>query len=430
MKKALPFICISLLSFSVSAQNFQRCGHDLYIQQRANTDSSYLALRFDIDQQISNHVKHNSDRSEETYRIPVVFHVIYNSDEQNLPDSKIQEQLDILNKDYGRLNDDSVNTRSEFLPVASATGIEFYLAQWDPQGNATNGITHTQTDQTTFFNIQFDLNTMKSSATGGVDAWDVNHYMNIWVCNLSVPILNTPIILGFATPPEGSPNWPSGSAAEQPQYDGVVLHYEIVGENPNATGTFATINKGRTATHEVGHYLGLRHIWGDGQGQDGCSVDDGIEDTPNCADAQQQTCDYSANTCTDSPVDFPDQIENYMDYSDENCMNMFTKQQADAMRYVVENFRQDLLLSTPTLNSANLRLSIFPNPSAQFIHLHYPTVNADSTENIQILDIDGRVVKQLNAGNQDVDISDLQAGIYILKVQYQRSFSCGRFVKL
>jgi hypothetical protein len=430
MRKALLVNLICAFGFNTIAQNIQRCGHDLYIQQRANTDSTYLNTRSEIDQLISDHARHNSNRSGEIYRIPVVFHVIYNSAEQNLPDSKIQEQLDILNRDYGRLNEDTVNTRSEFLPVAGSTGIEFYLAQWDPQGNSTTGITHTQTDRATFFNLQFDLNLMKSASTDGVDAWDVNHYLNIWVCNLSVPILNTPIILGFATPPDGAPNWPTGSAAEQPQYDGVVLHYEIVGENPNATGTFATINKGRTATHEVGHYLGLRHIWGDGQGQDGCSVDDGIEDTPNCADAQQQTCDYTSNTCTDSPIDFPDQIENYMDYSDENCMNMFTNQQANAMRFVVENFRQDLLLSTPTLNSTNLQLGIFPNPSARYVHLKFPTENLEKVVKIQILDIDGRVVKTLSAGNQDIDIMDLHSGIYMLKVQYQSSFSCGRFVKL
>ena len=430
MKKALLYISIPLLSFSASAQSFQRCGHDLYIQQRANADSTYLALRAEVDQQISDHVKHNSNRSEEIYRIPVVFHVIYNSADQNLPDEKIQEQLDILNRDYGRLNDDTVNTRSEFLPVAASTGIEFYLAQWDPQGNATTGITHTQTDQATFFNIQFDLNTMKSSTTGGVDAWDVNHYMNIWVCNLAIPFLNTPIILGFATPPDGAPNWPTGSAAEQPQYDGVVLHYEVVGENPNATGTFETINKGRTATHEVGHYLGLRHIWGDGQGQDGCSVDDGIEDTPNCAEAQQQTCDYTANSCVDSPIDFPDQIENYMDYSDENCMNMFTKQQADAMRFVVENFRQDLLLSTAQSFDENNQVSIFPNPAAQKIYIQLPSKNLEKPENIQILDLEGRVVKLLDAGNQDIDVNDLHAGLYILKVQYQSTFTCSRFLKL
>jgi hypothetical protein len=430
MKKAL--LCISLLFhfWAATAQNLNRCGYELYKSNCALADPDYLNRRAEIDQQISNFAVNSKSRSEETFRIPVVFHVIYNNDTQNLSDEKIQEQLDILNRDYGRLNADSVNTREEFLPVAASTGIEFYLAQWDPNGNSTTGITHTQTDQATFFNLQFDLNRMKSSSTGGVDAWDVNHYMNIWVCNLAVPILNTPLVLGFATPPDGAPNWPAGSAAEEPQYDGVVLHYEVVGENPNASGALATVNKGRTATHEVGHYLGLRHIWGDGQGQDGCSVDDGLEDTPNCSDAQQQTCDYTANTCTDSPVDFPDQIENYMDYSDENCMNMFTQQQANAMRYVVENFRQDLLLSNDDVTFNMSSIVAFPNPAKDILNLVISKEMKSFSMHALITSVDGRIVKVLSPQNQTIDVSDLEAGIYFLNFPQSGSAFSVRFVKM
>lgn len=430
MKKALFCFSLAFQFFVVNAQEFNRCGYDLYNSSRAEVDPHYLARRALIDQQISDFAVNSSIRSEEILRIPVVFHVIYNNESQNLSDEKIQEQLDILNKDYGRLNDDTVNTREEFLPVAASTGIEFYLAQWDPSGNSTTGITHTQTDQATFFNLQFDLNRMKSSSTGGVDAWDVNHYMNIWVCNLAVPILNTPLVLGFATPPDGAPNWPSGSAAEEPQYDGVVLHYEVVGENPNATGALATVNKGRTATHEVGHYLGLRHIWGDGQGQDGCSVDDGIEDTPNSSEAQQQTCDFNANTCIDSPIDFSDQIENYMDYSDENCMNMFTQQQANAMRYVVENFRQDLLLSSHNHSSSNAGIFIFPNPVLENLEVKTPTSFSSGTSNAIITSIDGREIRTLSSLNQMINVSDLQPGIYFLTFSQSTISYSVRFVKM
>lgn len=430
MKKALLCLSLTFHFWVATAQHLNRCGYDLYLSNCASVDPQYMDRRAEIDQQISNFAINSVNRSEEILRIPVVFHVIYNNDAQNLSDEKIQEQLDILNQDYGRLNADTSNTREEFLPVASSTGIEFYLAQWDPEGNSTTGITHTQTDQATFFNLQFDLNRMKSSSTGGVDAWDVNHYMNIWVCNLAVPILNTPLVLGFATPPNGAPNWPAGSAAEEPQYDGVVLHYEVVGENLNATGALATVNRGRTATHEVGHYLGLRHIWGDGQGQDGCSVDDGIEDTPNCADAQQQTCDYTANTCTDSPIDFPDQIENYMDYSDENCMNMFTQQQANAMRYVVENFRQDLLLSTPSINNIQPLVSVFPNPVLDQLNFKVKSKDFQMVDYVSITAIDGRVVKNLPLHNQSVDVSDLNAGIYFLNFSQAGSAFSVRFVKM
>lgn len=430
MKKALLCLGMTFHFWAATAQHINRCGYDLHISNRALIDPQYLSKRAEIDQQISNFAINSVNRSEEVLRIPVVFHVIYNNEIQNLSDEKIQEQLDILNQDYGRLNADTSNTREEFLPVAASTGIEFYLAQWDPEGNPTTGITHTQTDQATFFNLQFDLNRMKSSSTGGVDAWDVNHYMNIWVCNLAIPILNTPLVLGFATPPNGAPNWPAGSAAEEPQFDGVVLHYEVVGENLNATGALSTVNRGRTATHEVGHYLGLRHIWGDAQGQDGCSVDDGIEDTPNCAEAQQQTCDYTTNTCADSPIDFPDQIENYMDYSDENCMNMFTQQQANAMRYVVENFRQDLLLSAPSVRSIQSSVSVFPNPVIDHLCLKMISNDFQKDEPVFITAIDGRVVKNLLLHSQSIDVSDLDAGIYFLNISEAGFDFSIRFVKL
>jgi hypothetical protein len=430
MKKAILYLVLSTVSFQLSSQFIERCGYELHKQQRGNLDSEYLVKRALIDQQITNHAVSSVNRSELIYRIPVVFHVIYNNETQNLPDDKILEQLAILNKDFGRLNEDTVNTRSEFLPVAASTGIEFYLAQWDPQGNPTTGITNTQTDQASFFNIQFDLNRMKSASTGGVDAWDVNQYLNIWVCNLSIPFINTPFILGFATPPEGAPNWPSGSSAEQPSYDGVVLHYEVVGENPNATGTFATVNKGRTATHEVGHYLGLRHIWGDAQGQDGCDVDDGIEDTPNCAEAQQQTCDFNSNSCVDSPDDFPDQIENYMDYSDENCMNMFTLQQANAMRFVIENFRQDLILTNKEQNNLSNSIKLFPNPTTDI--LHWQVLNSANIvfKQIQILSVDGRIVRTFADGSTSINLIDLSPGIYCIKFLSNGFESSLRFLKL
>lgn len=419
----LFFVSIGMLR----SQADYRCGYDFLISQKISENPDYAISRSNWDAEIAQNAQLQGQRSSEVYRIPVVFHVIYNNDEQNVPDEKILDQLAILNQDYNRLNPDTVNTRSEFLPVAAPAGIEFYLAQWDPQGNPTSGITRTQTDVASFINLQFDLNRMKSEATGGVSAWDVSHYMNIWVCNLSIPILNVPFVLGFATPPDGAPNWPAGSAAEQPDYDGVVLHYEVVGSNPDATGTFATINKGRTATHEVGHYLGLRHIWGDGQGADGCSVDDGLEDTPNCASAQQQTCDYTANSCDEGSGDLPDQIENYMDYSDENCMNMFTRDQVNAMRYVIENFRQDLLLSTPESTSNQSKLLVWPNPVEDLLYVEAGALKPNSQ--FQVIDLNGRVVLSGYGSSSGLSVSMLNPGLYALRIQNSGQSHSVRFFK-
>lgn len=422
MKKIYAIVILWLTVYPIAfSQQTERCGHVRYMAEMEQVQPGYKEYRRQIDEQIARIARERVEREDgEIYRIPVVFHVVYRNDEQNIPDEKLFEQIEILNRDYGRLNEDTVNTRQEFLPVAASTGIEFYLAEWDPQGNPTNGITRTETSTNSFW---LSMTDMKSTADGGKDAWDVNQYLNIWACNMAIPILNTPFILGFATPPNGAPNWPSGSGAEQPQYDGVVLHYEVVGSIENPDQTFASISKGRTATHEVGHYLGLRHIWGDGD----CTEDDGLDDTPEAAEAQQQTCDYSTNSCTDATNDLPDQLENYMDYSDENCMNMFTQQQAAAMRYVVENFRSGLVLSNALSKGGMEGLSVYPNPTDDFLNIRFEKKYKPNL--ISVYATDGRKIRDFSANDTPVDVSSLLPGIYFILINQNSTNYFVKFVK-
>lgn len=266
------------------------------------------------------------------YRIPVVFHVVYNGGIQNTDYALLESQIEVLNEDYRRRNADTVNTRAIFKDRAADVGFEFFLATIDPDGNPTNGVTRTPTTSTFSF---FNLDAMKSSATGGKDAWDTDEYLNIWVCDLGG------LVLGFAYPPTGAPNWPAGQGAGSSAEEGVVIHYEIVGRNnPLASGQLSIADQGRTAVHEVGHFWGLRHIWGDSgnpfTGAPDCDItqDDGFSDTPHAGNNSQISgCSFSKNTCSnaESP-DEPDMVENYMDYSTESCQNMFTQQQADLMR--------------------------------------------------------------------------------------------------
>ena len=298
------------------------------------------------------------------YQIPVVFHVVYNTDAQNLSDDVIQSQLAALNEDFRRLNENAENTREIFLPFAGDPEIEFYLATEDPNGNPTTGITHTYTTRSGFPYIDFadlftgniSLDQVKSSDTGGVDAWDTYRYMNIWVCNVEESFLGQD--LGFAYPPidvqdaldsldyNTVPDWSSFEGAiSNADLQGVVLHYPVVGPNtPQAVDDGISGNEfGKTLVHEAGHYLGLRHIWGDALLESGCSVDDGIEDTPNQEAASSFTCNFNQDSCSDGANDLPDMVENYMDYSNDQCMNMFTNIQIDVMRAVLEIARPGLV---------------------------------------------------------------------------------------
>ncbi|NNF36434.1 MAG: zinc metalloprotease [Saprospiraceae bacterium] len=254
--------------------------------------------------------------------IPVVVHVVYNTATENISDAQIQSQIDILNEDFRRLNADASNTPIEFQGVAADAEIEFCLATVAPNGAPTNGITRTQTTITSFgTNDQ-----VKYTSSGGKDAWPSDEYLNVWVCDI------TGGILGYA-------QFPGGDAAT----DGVVNDYAYFGNIGTATPPF---DLGRTMTHEVGHWLNLRHIWGDG----GCGVDDFVSDTPTAGGPNYTgtPCTFPGpNSCNDGTGDLPDMFQNYMDYSDDACMNLFTSGQKARMNALFDlgGFRESLLTS-------------------------------------------------------------------------------------
>lgn len=331
-KSLLLFFLSPLLLFS---QQVHKCATDEYVQYLESKNQGTIErIRsvFDAAKQYAstqNFTKNNQQEWDTIYRIPVVFHVVYNTPQQNISDELILSQLEILNRDFRRINEDTTNTRAIFKERSIDAGIEFHLATIDPQGSPTTGITRTITDETSFeldFLNPEAIDNIKDSITGGKNAWDTDKYLNIWIGNLGNSLL------GFAYPPEAAPNWPEDMTADNPAVWGVVLNHRIVGEGnglalPDADG-------GRAAVHEVGHYLGLRHIWGDGPlaifGFPDCDADDGIDDTPNAGINSQGACNFNKNTCPDDPE--PDMVENYMDYSTEACQNSFTRGQVEIMR--------------------------------------------------------------------------------------------------
>lgn len=418
MKKIILMGALAL-SFTMHGQDFHRC----YTQEAMEIQETLTPGYIDrVNETFERAKLVGTQNREEVLTIPVVVHVVYNTAAENIPDSVIYNQIDILNADFRRTNEDAVNVRDTFNSIVGDTYIDFRLATVDPEGNPTTGITRTNTAVTSFLDFAPLAEGVKHTADGGVDAWDKSRYLNIWVCDMSY--FGDVFLLGYATPPDGLDHWPPG--AIDGMDDGVVVQYHCFGSNnPNTLmiGGVARDVYGRTLTHEVGHYLGLRHIWGDG----GCGEQDGIDDTPNMSSESPQDCDLVKNTCVDDIGDLgdlPDMVENYMDYSAETCQNSFTIGQGNLMRSVIENFREGLIDDNPAVGlgieeqqDSPFEIELFPNPSS----------NGQVTISISAIDVHsdvlvysetGQLIKALtlNGGSDELVIGDLAPGLYFVNV--------------
>lgn len=453
------FLFLLLASLSVHAQQLHRCGT---VDYTTFIDKKNPGFKASADQ-VWKETIYKNQIAKETFtdsvlRIPVVVHVVYNTPAQNIPDSVIQNQIAILNRDFNRQNADTADLRAIYGNVGKSANIEFYLATTDTLGNATTGIVRTSTSKTSFaLDIlagTYDGIEDVKKATYGSVAWDPANYLNIWVCNMAVNIFGTiqeGALLGLATPPTNPlpSNWPAGST--DGISDGVVIYWKVFGDNnpnlasdPNLVGI---ADHGRTPVHEVGHYLGLRHIWGDkgnaltgaadcttDNDGDGIADDDGMSDTPFCgSNSQTDGCLATKNTCTFETPDLPDMWENYMDYSKESCQNTFTAQQVAHMRSILLNQRIELVTGNPVsaiAEASKPEFSIQPNPSHGVFSLHL--TQKKDVEMIKIYDQKGALVRSLkpNAGDHDIniDIQNLSKGIYLLQVSNSDNFASKKLV--
>ena len=250
---------------------------------------------------------------EEPITIPLVVHVVYNKESENISDAQIESQISVLNRDYRAQNTDKSNVPAVWQGLVADAGIQFALASEDPAGATTTGITRTETDRTTF---GVD-DSIKSVATGGVDPWPTDRFLNCWIGSLSGGLL------GYAQFPGGPP-----------ETDGVVIRSTAFG----TTGTAAApYNLGRTATHEIGHFLNLSHIFGT---DETCAGGDMVADTPNQAGPNFGKPNFPHVSCSNGPTG--DMFVNYMDYVDDASMFMFTPQQVARMWTTLEGPRSTL----------------------------------------------------------------------------------------
>ncbi|MEB2785815.1 M43 family zinc metalloprotease [Algoriphagus persicinus] len=300
----------------------EKCGH-VIIEQKMEKELGYFGSKPFFEKWINDKIEDRtytpqilSRTNADPILIPVVVHVVHNGSPigqgANVLLSQIEAQIRILNEDFQRLNADAANTPAEFLPVAGLINIEFVLARQDPSGLPTDGITRTVGPKSSY-----DPNT-DASTIGQVIQWNPNEYMNLYVTPLVSPYI------GYSSFPisdlPGLTGAPTSSIT-----DGVVIDYRYFGIG----GSSVSSSKGRTATHEVGHFFGLRHIWGDG----GCGVDDFVADTP-LQDNSNSICSPNA---TRFSCDSQDMIQNYMDYTPDACMNLFTKGQVERFDVVLKN---------------------------------------------------------------------------------------------
>lgn len=315
-------LSLGLTFFNVNAQ--QQCGSTLDLSNmQANEPERYqrfmnlenFTATFSSSQNNVRLINQNG-----LIIIPVVVHVLHRGEAigtgLNISLAQIQSQLDVLNEDFRRLNADAINTPSPFANVASDFSIEFRLACFDPNGNSTDGVVRKYTSVQQFTLGANEVNTgIKVNPTGSV-AWDPNRYLNIWVCNLSNATL------GYGT-------WPADFITA-PQYDGIVVRTNAFGRIGNVA---APNHLGRTATHEVGHWLNLRHIWGDTY----CG-NDFVNDTPTQGSFTTACPSNIRISCNNGPDG--DMYMNYMDYVSDACYNLFTNGQRTRSRAIFAQGRE------------------------------------------------------------------------------------------
>ncbi len=437
MKKPITrlilFACLFISSLAIGQEQTRiLCGQDLLMQTMEQNHPGFQeAIDNTLLQAKQRGAENRLTKTQSVYTIPVVVHIVWKDSTENLADSVVLSQMDVLNEDFRRLNADAGNLRPMFDSVVGDPMIEFTL----------DSIIRVETTADFAVGLFTGLpDNVKQTNGGGSDAWNTESYLNIWVCHIQ-PLAIGPFelgqVLGYAYPPADLPNWPADASAPSPELDGVVIDYRVFGKNnPNdieAGGEVLEI-AGRTPIHEVGHYLGLRHVWGDGgtpfdtAPDASCGDDDFVDDTPNTGSQAAFSCDTTRNTCIDSANDLPDMIENYMDYSSEVCMNSFTKGQIDIMRGVIEGPRCGLVNNCPppptSINTLAIKandLKIFPNPTTGVFQINLKNEKA-IPYTLAVKNILGQTVMLLDqstatTANYTIDLSSKTSGIYLVEVR-------------
>jgi hypothetical protein len=414
-------VCSPILTF---AQNYQRC---LTTRYDSLLTVKYPALSASK-RQLNTLIKQKQasariNAEEGIIVIPVVVHVVHHTssgaiggpNNGNISKEQIDSQIEVLNEDYRRkLGTNGYNEN----PVGDDMEIEFRLATRDPDGNPTDGVTRTYNTMESF-DIDQDDETLKS-----IIVWPTNRYLNIWVTTLKNRYL------GYAQFPvvdniNGLPDL--GKLANT---DGVVINHTNFGRK-TGTVTSNVYGEGRTTTHEVAHWLGLLHTWGDQEcGEDYCA------DTPSATGPNNTVvCNEMFSNCQATFT--RNMIENFLDYSPDKCMNVFTMDQKARIRSVLQlsQRRAELVKKAgEAFESGLVTMKLQPNPAKDdkvTIELTYTNLSEVS---LQVVSATGQRMNELNyrlSGYKiELDTRNLPAGVYIVQVSSPKETRTARLMVL
>ncbi len=357
---------------------------------------AYADTRADLEQKIKAWIGSNDQtQTRAVVTIPVVVHVVWSQQEENISEEQIKSQIKVLNKDFRRLNVEVPGIPAIFQNIIADVEMEFCLASKDPNGNATNGITRTFTNNSVGIG---GSSAIHHSSEGGKDAWDTERYLNIWVAK-------------FAGSVGGVASFPGEGPADE---QGVEINYKQFG----TINTVAPYHLGRTCTHEIGHYFNLEHPWGPGILD--CCEDDFVADTP-------PACETYLEQCPVHPVfscGMPDVFMDYMFYTDDACMGMFTNGQKMRMLATLNTVRTGLLDSDacmPVPTSEEERkpeIVVFQNPVRERLSFELKSMESKSWE-IHLYNGLGQQCfsKTIETGKHEIPMTDFPNGIYFLMVK-------------
>lgn len=414
LPKNMRFILFLVaIAFMPAYCHSQTCLSHALLEQQMQADAGVAAKRASMEdftrQWIADHER-TSGAPRNVQTIMVVVHVVWRTAEENISDDQVISQIEALNRDFRRFNLDIANvTYTPFQLLIADTEIEFQLASVDPSGNPTSGITRTQTSFPEIGVLRtFGKRAICYTDLGGHDAWCSNRYLNIWVG-------------AFPTGIAGESSFPG---QDIPEEDGV----RIAPQRFGTTGTVsAPYHKGRTAVHEVGHYLNLFHVWGGpGDSNPDCIFSDEVEDTPPQMDNYLNECP----TFT-VPLQFsctllkPDMFCNYMNYTDDACMVMFTPGQRARMNATLEGPRSQLIFQTdeclPVANTIEPTppdlVCLQPNPADQYVIVE----GMETGSVVRCYDLKGVLCPVYQVVGNKIQLGHLQPGAYVLQIKNERN---------